>query len=188
MLADFAGKKSRVVEMLIKQLRFREFSTLSLCFGIRMENSTNKKSFPLNIRLWITFQILMSASIISETWHEAQLEETKMESKIDEFPSFHYCVKSNRSPDRLDVFIRLELEAKSVLAELLSCAKKTRSVCARNRATTDDSMIWSFSSLYFHSETTAKRFLAKLAACVSARGHKDRYFSELAPNTITRTF
>lgn len=86
-------------------------------------------------------------------------------------------------------FHRLEFEAKSVPAELLSCTKKTRKCLPRIRAPSDtlcDSMIRSFSSLYFHSETTAKHFLAKLAACVSARGHKDRSFPELAPNTKTQ--
>lgn len=69
------------------------------------------------------------------------------------------------------------------------CKEDSKVSAPESGATSDtlcDSMIRSFSSLYFHSETTAKRFLAKLAACVSARGHKDRYFSELASNTRTR--
>lgn len=82
-------------------------------------------------------------------------------------------------------FRRLEFEAKSVLAELLSCVKKTRKCLPR--ATTDtlrlhDLITFSF---YFDSKATSKRSLAKLAACVSARGHKDRIFPELAADTIT---
>lgn len=136
----------------------------------------------------------MSASIISETWHEAQLEETKIESKINEFPSFHYCVnvvvgsEGNRSPDWLDVFIfpstRIRNEIGPGGASVVSKEDSKVSASCNNRHTLRLHDLITF-SFYFDSKATAKRSLAKLAACVSARGHKDRIFSELASNTIT---
>lgn len=197
MFAEFAGKSPGICR---SSLNFNQTASLAKLTKSWMAKKklclrTEKFSF---IRLCRTFQILMSASIIPETWHEARMEKTKIESKINK-RNFHRFIIASTSEWKAiapqtdwmsSFFHRLEFEAKSVLAELLSCAKKAWKCLSRLRAATDklcDSMIWFF-MLCFYSETTAKCFLAKLAACVSARGHRDRYFSELASNTILRTF
>lgn len=83
----------------------------------------------------------MNASIISETWHEARLEETKIESKINKRNFHRFIIASTsqwkaiapQTDSTSSFFHRLEFKAKSVLAELLSCAKKLESVCLESR-------------------------------------------------------